>query len=115
MASAQLLLRGLDGRTRVLRFPGREAVPVADVLAAASAACALPLGSFRLATGARALSARGTLPCDAHGALPSCTVLLSLLGGKARTSAFGVFAAARRALCRSAARAYRSAVACTRG
>ena len=80
---SQLLLRGLDGRTRVLRFPRAERVACADVLHAAAAACALPPGGFRLVTGAAEVTPHGApLRVDAHGLLPSCTVLLRLCGGK---------------------------------
>ncbi len=87
---SQLLLRDLDGRTRVLRFAGSRAgggVACDEVLRAAGAACALPRGAFRLVTGTREVTGEGALACDAHGLLPSCTVLLRLLGGKVRAVA----------------------------
>jgi hypothetical protein len=87
---SQLLLRDLDGRTRVLRFQGNGAsgsVACEEVLRVAGAACALPRGAFRLVTGTREVAGEGALTCDAHGLLPSCTVLLRLLGGKVRFAA----------------------------
>ena len=90
MASSNLLVRDLDGRTRclVLSNPGRRAVPGEDALRAVSRATGLPAGHFRLVTGTREVTARGQpLPCDAQGGLPTCTVLLRLCGGKARAHA----------------------------
>ncbi len=81
--ASQLLLRGLDGRTRVLRFDGR-CVAGSAVLAAAGAACALPAGAFRVVTGASEVTPHASLCCDAAGLLPSATVLLRLRGGKVR-------------------------------
>ena len=84
--SSNLLVRGLDGRTRclVLANPERGAVAGAAALRAVSRATGLPLGHFRLVTGTREVTPHGApLPCDANG-LPTCTVLLRLCGGKAR-------------------------------
>ena len=84
--SSNLLVRGLDGRTRclVLDNPGRAPVAGADALRAVSRATGLPLGHFRLVTGTREVTVAGApLPCDADG-LPSCSILLRLCGGKAR-------------------------------
>ena len=72
------------GRTRLLDFGARHRVPVTDVYNAVAAACLLPAGSFRLATGSLSLRCDGDDLLSSDGLLPSCSVLLTLCGGKVR-------------------------------
>ena len=84
VARAQLLLRDLDGRTRVLDLGPRESVPATDVFSAVAAACRLPPAAFRLATGSRVLCRDSGALRAVNGLLPTCSVVLSLCGGKVR-------------------------------
>jgi len=86
---AQLFLRDLDGRSLLISFGARASVPACEVLAAAAAACRLPLPQLRLFTGSAVLSWRSEadtrlLFAAPEGLLPSCSLLLPLCGGKAR-------------------------------
>ena len=85
MPHAQLLLRDLEGRTRVLDLGvGRASVPCSELFAAASAATGLPLSAVRLATGTRQLRCGAEELAVVDGLLPSCTLVLPLCGGKVR-------------------------------
>jgi hypothetical protein len=88
---AQLFLRDLDGRSLLISFGARASVPACEVLAAAAAACRLPLPQLRLFTGSAVLSWRSEadtrlLFAAPEGLLPSCSLLLPLCGGKARVT-----------------------------
>ena len=84
---AQLLLRDLDGHTRVLAFDRVPSVSCAEVVTAAAAALGLPRDAVRLVAGTALLHSRSAADqlLVAHdGALPACTLVLPLAGGKVR-------------------------------
>jgi hypothetical protein len=87
---AQLLLRDLDGRTRVLAFGRVPAVSCSDVVTAAASTCGLPRDAVRLVAGTAVLHSRlapNQLLVAHDGALPACTLVLPLAGGKVRLPA----------------------------
>ena len=78
---SQCLVRGLDGRTRCVQFPG-DVVTGLELMAQVQRLEGIPSEMQRLVCGAHEVHDELMLVADGEQQLPTCHVLLRLRGGK---------------------------------